>query len=124
IITVICSIFFFFFFQAEDGIRDFHVTGVQTCALPIFLEHSRTHLASVRAGFFGGHVLGSQQYAGGAKRPLDGIECREAWSNHYLCIRLADGLCKFSNKSRSLAGCLVHLPVPGNVFLSHVSDSP
>src|SRR5690606_39788356 len=27
----------FFFFQAEDGIRDFHVTGVQTCALPISL---------------------------------------------------------------------------------------
>src|SRR5690606_774933 len=26
-----------FFFQAEDGIRDFHVTGVQTCALPIYL---------------------------------------------------------------------------------------
>src|SRR2546430_12094816 len=29
----ICS--FFFFFQAEDGIRDLTVTGVQTCALPI-----------------------------------------------------------------------------------------
>src|SRR5437016_10925695 len=28
--------FFFFFFQAEDGIRDWSVTGVQTCALPIF----------------------------------------------------------------------------------------
>src|SRR3712207_7619676 len=28
----------FFFFQAEDGIRDIGVTGVQTCALPIF-EH-------------------------------------------------------------------------------------
>src|SRR5882762_2886735 len=27
--------FFFFFFQAEDGIRDSSVTGVQTCALPI-----------------------------------------------------------------------------------------
>src|SRR5437870_9406535 len=27
---------FFFFFQAEDGIRDGHVTGVQTCALPIY----------------------------------------------------------------------------------------
>src|SRR5205807_2839490 len=26
----------FFFFQAEDGIRDYKVTGVQTCALPIF----------------------------------------------------------------------------------------
>src|SRR5437764_7740043 len=29
-------IWFFFFFQAEDGIRDTSVTGVQTCALPIF----------------------------------------------------------------------------------------
>src|SRR3989454_8527632 len=29
--------FFFFFFQAEDGIRDYKVTGVQTCALPISL---------------------------------------------------------------------------------------
>src|SRR5205807_5238046 len=27
----------FFFFQAEDGIRDYKVTGVQTCALPISL---------------------------------------------------------------------------------------
>src|SRR2546430_4768949 len=30
------SLFLFFFFQAEDGIRDLTVTGVQTCALPIF----------------------------------------------------------------------------------------
>src|SRR3712207_7407437 len=30
--------FFFFFFQAEDGIRDIGVTGVQTCALPICLR--------------------------------------------------------------------------------------
>src|SRR5690625_5409757 len=29
-------LFYIFFFQAEDGIRDGHVTGVQTCALPIF----------------------------------------------------------------------------------------
>src|SRR5207302_7098423 len=29
---------FLFFFQAEDGIRDFHVTGVQTCALPISMR--------------------------------------------------------------------------------------
>src|SRR5260221_3791002 len=28
--------FFFFFFQAEDGIRDHCVTGVQTCALPLY----------------------------------------------------------------------------------------
>src|SRR3712207_7049341 len=30
------KVWFFFFFQAEDGIRDIGVTGVQTCALPIF----------------------------------------------------------------------------------------
>src|SRR2546422_10775206 len=32
---------FFFFFQAEDGIRDVAVTGVQTCALPISLVFGR-----------------------------------------------------------------------------------
>src|SRR3712207_8784551 len=32
---------FFFFFQAEDGIRDIGVTGVQTCALPISGETAR-----------------------------------------------------------------------------------
>src|SRR3989454_4487203 len=34
--------FFFFFFQAEDGIRDYKVTGVQTCALPIYIILSHT----------------------------------------------------------------------------------
>src|SRR2546430_2119705 len=34
--------FYFFFFQAEDGIRDLTVTGVQTCALPISLAKSAT----------------------------------------------------------------------------------
>src|SRR5256885_12881218 len=33
---------FCFFFQAEDGIRDYKVTGVQTCALPIFPITART----------------------------------------------------------------------------------
>src|SRR5215203_736799 len=37
----------FFFFQAEDGIRDIGVTGVQTCALPIALPRLRTLQASV-----------------------------------------------------------------------------
>src|SRR5256885_12019491 len=33
-----------FFFQAEDGIRDYKVTGVQTCALPIFLEQEKSQV--------------------------------------------------------------------------------
>src|SRR5690606_20140605 len=36
----------FFFFQAEDGIRDFHVTGVQTCALPILVLHANAFTLS------------------------------------------------------------------------------
>src|SRR5437868_15019307 len=38
-----------FFFQAEDGIRDRNVTGVQTCALPISMKHCRFGCASPRA---------------------------------------------------------------------------
>src|SRR5690349_24987033 len=37
---------YLFFFQAEDGIRDLYVTGVQTCALPIF--HDRPAILFVR----------------------------------------------------------------------------
>src|SRR5687767_15968755 len=49
---------FFFFFQAEDGIRDKLVTGVQTCALPIWLRVR----SNVPASFFesrhdDGHAL-------------------------------------------------------------------
>src|SRR5205823_11408640 len=36
IFSMVNFILFFFFFQAEDGIRDKLVTGVQTCALPIY----------------------------------------------------------------------------------------
>src|SRR5690554_317100 len=39
---------FFFFFQAEDGIRDADVTGVQTCALPISILRSNSHTGAVK----------------------------------------------------------------------------
>src|SRR2546429_2667248 len=41
-VLVVCTFFVFFFFQAEDGIRDVAVTGVQTCALPICCRSSAT----------------------------------------------------------------------------------
>src|SRR2546427_9178824 len=46
IMVTLYILFIFFFFQAEDGIRDLTVTGVQTCALPI----SGTR-AAARGGF-------------------------------------------------------------------------
>src|SRR5258706_8710867 len=42
----LCRGWVFFFFQAEDGIRDWSVTGVQTCALPI--DRKSTRLNSSR----------------------------------------------------------------------------
>src|SRR5687767_15204151 len=48
---VVFIFYFIFFFQAEDGIRDKLVTGVQTCALPIFTFAPRNWLSrSCRAG--------------------------------------------------------------------------
>src|SRR5436189_1684871 len=48
----VCDVFvvcvFFFFFQAEDGIRDTSVTGVQTCALPIWLAEMATRTEAAR----------------------------------------------------------------------------
>src|SRR5690606_39351244 len=42
--------YFVFFFQAEDGIRDFHVTGVQTCALPISLRMISDRIQNIAEG--------------------------------------------------------------------------
>src|SRR3989449_4729791 len=81
-----CSVqgvcFFFFFFQAEDGIRDVAVTGVQTCALPIWvplLRHQHAgpaeavgqrHVVELLAGpdlqVLGQLGLGNQQPGGRA----------------------------------------------------------
>src|SRR3712207_4367963 len=54
--------YFFFFFQAEDGIRDIGVTGVQTCALPIFeavmgVERGLLLLRELAVGLCVGGVL-------------------------------------------------------------------
>src|SRR5260370_3107498 len=46
-VAVICG---FFFFQAEDGIRDSSVTGVQTCALPISFD-AREQVSDARHRF-------------------------------------------------------------------------
>src|SRR5207302_8246901 len=48
----LCFFVFFFFFQAEDGIRDFHVTGVQTCALPISYSRESTQPILVKTHGF------------------------------------------------------------------------
>src|SRR2546428_1689156 len=60
----------FFFFQAEDGIRDLIVTGVQTCALPIYRRSSPPAVP---------HQLGAVHAAGGDGRPVPAGEGRCRW---------------------------------------------
>ena len=56
---VCCRCFFlcFFFFQAEDGIRDDLVTGVQTCALPIYNNTHILFLVSYWSFYTGGQFV-------------------------------------------------------------------
>src|SRR6267143_6101721 len=59
-LSVSCvGILFFFFFQAEDGIRDGTVTGVQTCALPIYGSVRRAGQVSQRVRPLAGPMTGS-----------------------------------------------------------------
>src|SRR5690348_17899898 len=94
-------LFFFFFFQAEDGIRDGRVTGVQTCALPIsgvvgynvqvavetehhlIIAHAVTNVGSDRAQLAtmakeAKAVLGAEKLRSEERRV--GKECRSRWS--------------------------------------------
>src|SRR2546430_4156879 len=63
----------FFFFQAEDGIRDLTVTGVQTCALPISGRGERERLPSDSVA---------------AER---GMLCHGGWSVEFLCLVADEG---------------------------------
>src|ERR1039457_5873631 len=51
---------YFFFFQAEDGIRDYKVTGVQTCALPIYVIRNRPAAQADDAAQLGARARGDR----------------------------------------------------------------
>src|SRR5437870_13808094 len=73
-----------FFFQAEDGIRDGHVTGVQTCALPIWRGPSRAAGGGSACPLHGRSVLVADLGGRASDRAIDerseerrvGKECR------------------------------------------------
>src|SRR5260221_9499613 len=61
--SAVQEISFFFFFQAEDGIRDHCVTGVQTCALPIDRKSTRLNSSQAEDGIRDHCVTGVQTCA-------------------------------------------------------------
>src|SRR5690554_7045345 len=103
---IVSNFLFFFFFQAEDGIRDADVTGVQTCALPIsenpagrpcgcgclretWPEHGRRPALSARAGSRRDPLrpAAPETRTAGAKARSEerrvGKECRTRWSPYH-----------------------------------------
>src|SRR5688572_32390126 len=99
---IVVVVFFFFFFQAEDGIRDLTVTGVQTCALPIYPIGKQDQYAAAFGGLNvfrfrpGGTVTVEHQFlSNGRQNELFasmmlrseerrvGKECRSRWSPYH-----------------------------------------
>src|SRR5256885_13069418 len=95
----------YFFFQAEDGIRDYKVTGVQTCALPIYLlidtsrisvhalrdiihkrieqrSAGRLSISFVSLGFKRG-IPGDADFVFRSEERRVGKECRSRWSPYH-----------------------------------------
>src|SRR5690349_10923546 len=81
-----------FFFQAEDGIRDLYVTGVQTCALPISADDIRRLLGATRALVARPCLHVGQEHVEVSleRRARDrseerrvGKECRSRWTPYY-----------------------------------------
>src|SRR5205823_9619844 len=84
-------ILFYFFFQAEDGIRDKLVTGVQTCALPIcFIRTSWGTPQEVRIKLLCFHPephctfeIDLRTQSGRSEERRVGKECRSGWSPYH-----------------------------------------
>src|SRR5688500_19668405 len=86
-----------FFFQAEDGIRDYKVTGVQTCALPIY-RHGGQHRESQRPRVTGAIAFlprgggksadqCAQESGDRSEERRVGKECRHRWSARHRILR-------------------------------------
>src|SRR3989442_11086825 len=79
------------FFQAEDGIRDADVTGVQTCALPILAQGIEWTVVNGQVlleegehtGAFPGRVARSGSAATRSEERRVGKECRSRWSPYH-----------------------------------------
>src|SRR6266496_5135534 len=80
--------FIFFFFQAEDGIRDLYVTGVQTCALPISARRARCRATCTSSGGPGirratTSSTATRAWGTRSEERRVGKECRSRWSPYH-----------------------------------------
>src|SRR5437867_13162706 len=108
--SIVYLVLFFFFFQAEDGIRDRTVTGVQTCALPICFHKRGAPCARPACNASASASIRSTPPI--SKRSPDatvcarseerrvGKECRSRWSPSHEKKKGRERLCAASSISR------------------------
>src|SRR6266850_7777418 len=83
--------FIFFFFQAEDGIRDYKVTGVQTCALPISAKYPDVPRGGDLAGREDLRALQLVTIDGETAKDFDdAVYCEETGGGWRLVVAIAD----------------------------------
>src|SRR5204863_2161403 len=74
----------YFFFQAEDGIRDLYVTGVQTCALPISMSCTRwSPRNAATCSRLGWRACGASRRNCRSEERRVGKECRSRWAPYH-----------------------------------------
>src|SRR5438552_8880241 len=92
-----------FFFQAEDGIRDDLVTGVQTCALPIWFERAIEPPWPCCSAATPGYAPGVR-----SEERRVGKECRARWATYRnkreRCVQLKTGSVRYWHRLDGASG--------------------
>src|SRR5216684_1996821 len=114
--------FVFFFFQAEDGIRDVAVTGVQTCALPIYRRGARH---SAREGDRPCCAPQGRTLRTGGAAPDRQRACRHDSLRRALCGRRANTMTPACLTAQRRSAILTLLPTfLGLCFTEHLHLEP
>src|SRR5947209_19649176 len=110
--TLKAAFWVFFFFQAEDGIRDIGVTGVQTCALPI----STPSTGPPRPRSAGRRRSGGPRPPRGTPPRSEerrvGKECRSRWAAEHEKKIDKQHLCRGKRKEGCQSGAAREIPSP------------
>src|SRR5690606_14172696 len=99
----------FFFFQAEDGIRDFHVTGVQTCALPISAQ-ANVILCPEALNRFEWYLVNTMEQLYKLVKMIDHANVRGMFDSHHANVEEKS----FAQAIETIAPVLTHVHISEN----------
>src|SRR5256886_11990829 len=103
--STVAYFLFFFFFQAEDGIRDLTVTGVQTCALPISVADGSALRGAVGRGDL--RTLGELQAIGDFDPTVQSVQTRRRRQDHEVDVRSEEHTSELQSQSNLVCRLLL-----------------